>query len=328
MTTPLGRLLRRRIAAEGPITVADYMACCLGDPEHGYYATRDPLGADGDFTTAPEISQMFGEIIGAWLAVVARQAGASAPLRLVELGPGRGTLMADILRVLRQVPRLADDIRVDMVETSPVLRARQRATLAGLPVAAAWHDSLSDVPCGPALLIANEFFDALPVCQYVRHAGRWHERRIGLSQAGPEGRPEDGDLAFVVGPPVPDSPAAGPPAAGPAPVPDGAIAEISPAASAIMAQIAARIASDGVAAIVIDYGTESCPRHRAGSLQAVRHHAFADPLAEPGMADLTAHVDFAALRRVPPNRPAPPSTVRFRKAGFCPRLVLKHARRR
>ncbi len=298
MTTPLGHAIRRLIAADGPITVADYMARCLADPEHGYYITRDPLGAAGDFTTAPEISQMFGEIIGAWLAFTARQAGLGAPLRLIELGPGRGTLMADILRVMQRMPDLATGLCVECVETSPALRERQRATLAGFDVATAWHDRLSAVPRGPALVVANEFFDALPVYQYVRHAGRWHERRIGLAPAestGPQGT--CAELAFVVGPPVPEFTGIDPLTAGDTPLADGAILEASPAAEAIMAELAGRIVADGGAALVIDYGYDTSDRPPAGSFQAVRHHRHADPLAEPGAADLTAHVDFAALGR-------------------------------
>lgn len=275
--TPLAVRIRRLIKANGPIGVAEYMALCLTDPEHGYYATRDPFGAAGDFVTAPEVSQMFGEIVGAWLIHAWRLAGAPSPVRLVELGPGRGTLMADILRVARCEPDFLRAASVHLVETSPVLRARQAETLAGAQAEIAWHDGFAQVPDGHLLLVANEFFDALPIRQFVRSEGSWRERVVGL----------DGDrLAFGLGPGRLDS---GMDAA------EGAILEICPAADALIAEIAQRIARNGVAALVIDYGhAKSAPGE---TLQAVRRHAFADPLDAPGEADLTAHVDFAALAR-------------------------------
>ncbi|SEP79515.1 SAM-dependent methyltransferase, MidA family [Faunimonas pinastri] len=279
MSTELAEKIRRLIRQQGPLGIAEYMALCLGDPEHGYYITRDPLGAAGDFTTAPEISQMFGEILGAWLAYAWQRGGAPRPVRLVELGPGRGTLTADILRVFRRVPGLSDAVSVHMVETSPVLRARQKEALARFDVAVAWHDGLADIPDDrPLLLVANEFFDALPIRQYVRQGDIWQERAVGL---GP-----DGALAFGLGSGRLDN--------GPA-APDGTILELCPAGDAVMAEIAGRIRRHGGGALVVDYGHErSAPGE---TLQAMRGHAFADPLAEPGEADLTAHVDFGALRR-------------------------------
>jgi NADH dehydrogenase [ubiquinone] 1 alpha subcomplex assembly factor 7 len=274
--TPLAAKLKRLIAAEGPLGIDSFMAACLGDTRYGYYATRDPLGAGGDFTTAPEVSQMFGEIVGAWLAQTWSELGRLGPSSVVELGPGRGTLMADILRVLRRQPALADTVRVYLVETSPVLRARQRETLAENGFEVSWHGSLAEVPDGPLLLIANELFDALPVRQFVRAEGRWRERVVGLD--------EEGRLAFGLGPASLPGPEAE----------DGAVWEVRPAAEALMSEIAGRIARHGGAALIIDYG------HEGGfgdTLQAVRGHAFADPLAAPGEADLTAHVDFAALAR-------------------------------
>ncbi len=273
--TPLAAKLTRLIRANGPITVADYMAICLGDPAHGYYATRDPLGAAGDFTTAPEISQLFGEIVGAWLAHTWRLAGAPAAVRLVELGPGRGTLTADILRVFARVPGLAA-APVHLVETSPVLGARQRETLSGHAGRIAWHDRLEAVPEGPTLLVANEFFDALPIRQFVREREAWRERMVGLDEAG--------RLAFGIGPGTIETPLA---------APDGAILEFSPAATAVMQAVAERIARHGSAALVVDYGHAATAP--GDTLQAVRSHAYADPLDAPGDADLTAHVDFQAL---------------------------------
>ena len=276
--SPLLERLARLIAEGGPISVADYMAHCLGDPEHGYYMTRDPLGAAGDFTTAPEVSQMFGEIVGAWLVHAWRRAGAPAPIRLVELGPGRGTLMADILRVARLDPDFLATARLHLVETSPVLRAKQAETLAKSPLRPTWHGAFSEVPAGPLFLVTNEFFDALPVRQFVRAGGEWRERVVGLVP--------DGGLRFGIGPNfLPDGPAA----------PEGSILEISPARNALAAEIGRRIAADGGAAIILDYGQDQ--NGIGDTFQAVRRHGYTDPLAAPGEADLTAHVDFAALAR-------------------------------
>ncbi len=294
--TPLGQAICRFIAANGPISIADYMARCLSDPKYGYYITRDPLGADGDFTTAPEISQMFGELIGAWLAHVGQITDLSSPtrlpIRIVEFGPGRGTLMADILRTIRSVPGFAGDLAIDLVEMSPVLRERQQAALARYDCPVTWHENIESIPPEPALFVANEFFDALPIYQYVAHAGRWHERMIGLDPSADAGN----KLIFTLGSPLPDTNEnrlfATIDCATPA---DGTIREACPAAEAILAAIAARIANQGGAALIIDYGYDQTARPQFGTLQAVRNHKFTDPLAEPGMADLTAHVDFTAL---------------------------------
>lgn len=280
--TPLAKHLAALIEQEGPISIADYMAACLGHPAHGYYATRDPLGAAGDFVTAPEVSQMFGELIGLWCADIWQRCGSPAQIRLVELGPGRGTLMRDALHAAGVAPGFLDAARIHLVETSPVLRAAQAANVA----AAEWHDSLHDVPDGPMILIANEFFDALPIRQFVRTEQGWHERRVAVDA-------DTGCPRFQpVLSPDPVAPADGlPPAFRDAPV--GSIAETSPASVAHMSEIARRVAADGIAALVIDYGhTQSAP---GDTLQAVRGHTFADPFAAPGEADLTAHVDLAAL---------------------------------
>ena len=277
MTTPLAAKIRRIIEADGPISLAAYMAHCLGDPAHGYYMTRDPLGAAGDFVTAPEVSQMFGEIVGAWL-VHAWELAPAPHIRLVELGPGRGTLMADILRVAARQGDFAAAISVHLVETSPLLRAKQAETLGGSGYQADWHHAFSQIPEGPVLVVANEFFDALPIRQFIRRDAAWRERVVGLDAAG--------ELAFGIGPGL----LAGGPEA-----PEAAILEVSPAGEALAGEIARRIAAAGGAALIVDYG------YAAGgpgeTLQAVRRHAFVDPLAAPGEADLTAHVDFAALAR-------------------------------
>jgi SAM-dependent MidA family methyltransferase len=196
--TPLGRELKDLIAAEGPIPVARYMALCLGHPRHGYYMTREPFGAAGDFTTAPEISQVFGELIGAWAAASWQAMGRPSSVRLVELGPGRGTLMADMARAAQGLPGYADALDIHLVETSPRLRERQRRTLAAAGWAASWHEDLATVPAGPTLLVANEFLDALPVRQFVMTERGWRERVVGLNA--------DGALAFGLAPdPVPAS---------------------------------------------------------------------------------------------------------------------------
>ncbi len=277
--TPLGREIARLIAAEGPMSVERYIALCLGHPVHGYYMTRDPFGVDGDFVTAPEISQMFGELIGLWCVDTWQRMGAPAPVRLVELGPGRGTLMADALRAARVVPAFLDAIQVHLVETSPVLRARQAATLEASGRAIAWHGAIEEVPEGPAIVVANEFFDALPLRQFVRSPRGWCERLVGLDEAG--------GLAFGL--------AAEPEPALRLSAPEGALLEVAGASAQVMGALAARIAAQGGAMLAIDYG------HAGGgfgdTLQAVRRHAFVDVLAEPGEADLTVHVDFAALAR-------------------------------
>lgn len=294
--TPLAALLRRRIAAEGPITVAAYMELALAHPEFGYYRGRDPLGRGGDFTTAPEISQIFGELVGLWCATVWQMMGAPAPVRLVELGPGRGTLMADLLRAARMVPAFRDAVDVHLVETSPALREKQRQALPD--ARPRWHDRLEEVPDGPLLVVANEFFDALPIHQYVRDGGAWRERMVDV--AG-----EDG-FRFVPGPVVaPDLPPAMRAA------PDGAIAEAGPAGRAVARHLGHRLATRGGAALIIDYG----PAESAcgDSLQAVRGHAFHPVLADPGEADVTAHVDFASLARAatPARAHGPVTQARF-----------------
>ena len=271
--TPLARLLAARIAATGPMTVADYMAECLMHPTQGYYATRDPFGTRGDFVTAPEISQMFGELIGLALAQAWLDQGSPKPFTLAEPGPGRGTLMADALRATRGVPGFHAGLRLHLVERSPTLRAVQARTVG---MAANLHDGAETLPDAPLFLIANEFFDALPVRQYERREGGWHERMVGL----------DGEaLSFGLVPCALPDPrfAADPP---------GTVVETCPAAPAIMAAIALRIARHGGAAIIVDYGGW---RSKGDTLQALRAHAPEPPLANPGQADLTAHVDFEAL---------------------------------
>lgn len=282
--------LRRRIAAEGPLSVADVMATALVDPDLGYYSTRDPFGAAGDFVTAPEISQTFGELIGLWAAVVWQGMGAPDPVLLVELGPGRGTLMADALRAVRAVPAFRAAVRVHLVEASPVLRRRQAETLAGLLEEGrepAWHAGLDGLPDGPAIVVANEFFDALPIVQLVRNGPVWHERRVAAD-------PATGGFAWTLTPdPAPLVTLLAPEVADAAP--EGALAEVSPAGLAVARALAERVVRFGGAALVVDYG--HAPSAAGDTLQAVQGHRPVDMLATLGDADLTAHVDFAALGR-------------------------------
>ncbi|HIM46274.1 MAG TPA: class I SAM-dependent methyltransferase [Alphaproteobacteria bacterium] len=274
--TPVEHRVRERINQSGPISIAEYMAIVLGDPEHGYYRTRDPLGTEGDFVTAPEISQVFGELIGLWCAATWRTMGAPDRVRLVELGPGRGTLMADAMRATKRVPEFLAAADIHLIETSPALRRRQHGVLAALhPM---WHERFAEVPEGPCLVIANEFFDALPVEQFVRTPGGWRQRGIGINDAA-------GDLCFV----LTDSGPTIPPAFQDAPF--GVLCELRPDAEMLVGEIARRITRDGGAALIIDYG--HAVRAPGETLQAVRRHRFDDVLAQPGLADLTAHVDFA-----------------------------------
>jgi SAM-dependent MidA family methyltransferase len=259
------------------LTIADYMADCLLHPDHGYYTTRPPFGPEGDFITGPEISQMFGELLGLCLAQAWQDQGAPAAFALAELGPGRGTLMADVLRATRHVPGFHAAARVVLIEASPALRARQQATLTPHPVQ--WADSIDALPGAPLFLLANEFFDALPIRQFQRHTDGWQERLVGE---------RDGGLAFGLS-------CATRMAALEHRLADtvpGDIVETCAPAQAIVADIAQRIDRFGGAALLIDYGDW---HSRGDTLQALRRHAFADPLAEPGEADLTAHVDFEAL---------------------------------
>ncbi|WP_026792083.1 class I SAM-dependent methyltransferase [Pleomorphomonas oryzae] len=279
--TGLEEKIRRLIAAVGPISVADYMSLVLSDPEHGYYTTRTAIGLEGDFITAPEISQMFGELIGIWCVAAHEALGRPQRLSLVELGPGRGTLMADLLRAGRVDPGFIRAAEVHLVEISPELRRRQEARLSGL-ASPVWHDRIDDLPDGPLIVIANEFFDALPIRQFVRSERGWRERVVGLD--------ERDNLAFGIGAAAPDL-ALLPAGASEASI--GAVAEINRPAEAIVATLAHRLVQHGGAALIFDYG-----HLKSGfgeTLQAVRSHHYADPLSEPGECDLTAHVDFDRL---------------------------------
>jgi NADH dehydrogenase [ubiquinone] 1 alpha subcomplex assembly factor 7 len=277
----LGESLARRIRAQGPLTIAEFMAEALGNPRHGYYTTRDPLGRRGDFVTSPEISQIFGELIGLWAADLWDRMGRPARLILAELGPGRGTLMADALRAARRMPGFIEAAQLHLVETSPVLRRAQAQALAAHRPS--WHESIAGLPDGPLLAVANEFLDALPIRQLVRTAQGWSERLVGLDATG--------TLAFVLAPPQAATAALVPAALRQAPA--GSLCEIAPAAASVADALSRRIGRDGGAALFIDYGhtTRACGE----TLQAVRRHLPHPVLDDPGEADLTAHVDFAAL---------------------------------
>ena len=268
-------VLRARIAATGPITIADYMAETLMHPEHGYYATRDPFGAAGDFITAPEISQMFGELVGLSLAKSWLDQGAPDRFILAELGPGRGTLMSDILRATRSVPGFVEAAEVHFVETSPELRKAQALRVPD----ATWHDTMADLPEGPLWLVANEFFDALPIRQFVRQGPGWRERIVGM---------RNGDIQPGFG----DQTTYGFLAHRLQDTRDGDLVELCPALPAIVQDIGRRIGTHGGAALIIDYGDW---RSLGDTFQAIRAHEATDPFLDPGEADLTAHVDFEAI---------------------------------
>jgi NADH dehydrogenase [ubiquinone] 1 alpha subcomplex assembly factor 7 len=271
----------RRIRAEGPLTVAAYMAMALHDPEDGYYARRGPIGAVGDFTTAPEISQIFGELIGLWCAELWGRIGRPDPVVLAELGPGRGVLMSDLLRAAGTVPEFRRALRVCLVEASPVLRAEQERRLHRAQPT--WVSRVEDLPAGPMLMVANEFLDALPIRQFVRGAGGWSERMVAVDA-------ED-RLVLVEGP---ESPVARRLVSdGPRHCAPGTIAEICPPALALAGALGYRLARQPGAALFIDYGY--FPTASGPTLRAIQHHRPVSVLAAPGNADLSAHVDFAAF---------------------------------
>ncbi|MCI3180657.1 SAM-dependent methyltransferase [Caulobacter sp. CCUG 60055] len=300
--------LKAQIAAEGPLTVAQYMTACLHDPQDGYYAARPArrpvLGEDGDFITAPLVSQMFGELIGLWAVEAWSRLGRPARFRLVEAGPGDGTLMSDLLRAARLAPDFLAAADLWLIETSAPLRARQAQALAGLAPSPRWADGLGEVPGGaPLILVANELLDCLPVRQFVRDAGGWAERMVGL---GP-----DGELAFGLR----KVPA---PRIGAAP-PVGAVLEISAAQAAFGAELGARLAADGGAALLIDYGRDQ--PDVGDTLQALRRHRKESPLASPGEADLTVHADFPAVRAA--AEAAGAASAILAQAGFLERLGVR-----
>lgn len=270
--TPFARQIRELVALEGPLTVERYMGLCLAH----YYASRDPLGSGGDFITAPEISQMFGELIGLWAAEVWRMMGGPDRVHWVELGPGRGTLSADALRAAQSIPAFREALDVHLVETSSSLRQRQKEALAGCRNPVTWHDAVDTLPDGPMIVVANEFFDALPVRQLVGTSEGWHERCVGLDS--------DGALCFGLVPM--DGNLLSPPTG-------HNMMEIPAMGIGIMRHLADRVSRQSGAALVIDYGYAG--PISGDSLQALRRHSYVDPLTSPGEVDLTTHVDFQYL---------------------------------
>lgn len=279
---PLADLIDLQISANGPMSIASYMGLCLTHPRQGYYKGADPLGAGGDFITAPEISQMFGELIGFFCVTLWQQMGQPKAFTLLELGPGRGTLMADIVRVACRAAGFREALDLRLFETNPTLIAEQNARLEAY--GPQWIDSFEKVGDGPLLVIANEFFDALPIRQFVREDQGWHERVVGLV---------DGRRAFGLSPtPIPN--AALPDVVQDAPV--HAVFEVALAGGEVMSRLARTVSTLGGAILAIDYG--HALTQTGETLQAVKNHAYAEVLAEPGAADLSAHVDFEALGSV------------------------------
>lgn len=289
--TPLATKIKAIISAQGPISVTDYFALCLADPEYGYYKTRDPFGRGGDFVTAPEVSQLFGEMLGIFLVHAwEKHLRPRRNVRIAEIGPGRGTMMSDILRVVQKLaPELYETATIHLVETSPTLRDIQAKTLAGHGGNVSWHDGFDEIPAGFLLLAANEFFDAVPFRQFVKVGAGFRERLVGIDGTG--------DLAFVAGAGSLD-PALLP--TGHQAAPEGSIVEVAPARAAIMQMLSDRLFNGGGSAVIIDYGHLS--PGLGDTLQAVLKHQFDPPLANPGEADLTSHVDFSVLADVARSR--------------------------
>ena len=284
MSESLAKYLRDMITHHGPISVAQFMEICLGHPRHGYYMTRDPFGAECDFITAPEISQMFGELLGAWVADCWLQLGRPSPFIWLDCGPGRGTLMCDMWRATRKVQGMHEAAHIYMLEASPYLRNIQERTCGHFNTIN-WIASLDDLPRhAPVLATGNEFLDALSVHQFHYKNGQWYERVVGLD--------DNNALTFGLGA-VPDALSARMPESAPD---DERVYEVSPQREAFIDNLSARIGSQGGACLFIDYGYAG-PAY-GDTLQAVNNHAFCYPLANPGDCDVTAHVDFTPLRNI------------------------------
>ncbi|PZQ43883.1 MAG: SAM-dependent methyltransferase [Micavibrio aeruginosavorus] len=282
MSTPLLDILRRRIAQDGPMPLDEYMALCLGHPEHGYYMTRDPFGAAGDFTTAPEISQLFGEMIGVWAADLWIKMGSPAEFALVECGPGRGTLMADLMRATKHVPGFHKAAKIHLMEMSPTLRNAQSVMLADFETQ--WIDDLGSInPRLPVILIGNEFLDALPIQQFEYKDGRWWERVVGLD--------EDNSLLLGLGEAfqMPENMPSDTPK-------EGAIFETSRHLNQYLKCMDNLLINQNGVALFLDYG--HFHTNFGDSLQAMRSHQFTEVLDLPGESDLTAHVDFENVARL------------------------------
>lgn len=286
MASLLKNRIIKSIQTEGPMNVAAYMATCLMDPMHGFYATRDPLGSEGDFITAPEISQMFGEMLGLWCIQTWRDLGSPARFNLIELGPGRGVMMLDILRAARLDKAFLRAAEIYLLEASPALQAVQGETLASSPSRIIWADKLEDIPQHPTILLGNEFLDCLPIRQFVGKGGKWHERLIAIS-------PDDEDALVFALSPLPyehkDISHFGE-------ATDGALAEFCPGYAQIINEIRTRLWLYPGRALFIDYGPKQF--EKGDTLQAISKHNKVDPLAAPGEADITARVDFSHLLKL------------------------------
>lgn len=283
-STLLAARLKERIIRNGPLSVADFMESCLSDDTAGYYSQRQPIGEDGDFVTAPEISQIFGELLGIWAIAAWQSMGEPKSFVVAELGPGRGTLMVDALRAWKSAPAFLAGVTVAMVDTSPLLREAQQAALKNAHVPIQWFDAIEDAPQGPLIVLANEFIDALPIRQLLWSDGGWRERCVTI---GPEG-----GFAFCAGRMIANNGLRQ--ATDALDTPDGSVLEVRPEAAALVSLLSARAQTAPLAALIIDYGhgETAC----GDTLQAVWRHKYADPLSHPGEVDLTAHVDFAALK--------------------------------
>lgn len=284
--------LIERIRSQGPISVAEYMTLCLLDPVDGYYPTRDPLGSDGDFITAPEISQMFGELLGLWAVQTWQDMGSPQAVHLVELGPGRGIMMSDMLRAAQLDPAFINAVSVTLIEASAALEAVQAKTLADCPVSVNWIKDLADLPEGPAIIIGNEFLDCLPIQQFIQKdpfagAKGWHERVVTLN-------PEDNDaLMYAIAPePISEATQSSLPTDQEDAKTDDLL-EVSPAAAQILDQLKSRFQQDAGRALFVDYGPETT--EFGDTLQALKRHKKAGVFSDPGNTDLTARVDFGAL---------------------------------
>ena len=281
----LAQRLAGLIKAQGPLSVAQFMALALLDPDDGYYTHQDPFGTGGDFITAPEVSQMFGELLGLWLVQAWHDQGSAAAVRLIELGPGRGTMMADVLRAAERVaPTFLAAAEVTLIEASPRLRAEQRQQLASAPVPISWSATLKlEALKGPLFVLANEFFDAQPVRQFLRVGEKWHERVVTVGSHG--------NLEFAIAPMVAQALV---PSPGRPPAREGDLFELCPSGLALCENLAATIARQGGAALIVDYGYDAMAGF-GDTLQALQAHHYVPVLEAPGEADVTAHVDFAAL---------------------------------
>ncbi len=281
--TALAQHIASLIRKDGPLPLDKFMDIALGDPEHGYYRTRDPLGQAGDFTTAPEISQMFGELLGLWCVDMWQKLGSPASFNLIEFGPGRGTLMADAVRAAKLMPAFGSAVTITFLETSPTLRAAQKKNVPG----ANWIDTVKDLPQGPSLILANEFYDALPIRQFQKTERGWRERCVTTQTTASDEPPR---FQYCLSEELAD-PLILPVAVREAPL--GSFSEICPVGQSIMKQLHQHFDAYPGASLIIDYGYANSTA--GDSFQALKNHKFVDPLAAPGEADLTAHVDFEAL---------------------------------